>query len=94
MILPLLASIATAAKIHPLFLMIPATVAASCAFMMPVATPPNALVFSSGKLRVADMVKAGIFINLIAIVVVTGVFLLLGPTVFQIDPEAFPEWAQ
>lgn len=93
MILPLLASIATAAKIHPLFLMIPATVAASCAFMMPVATPPNALVFSSGKLRVADMVKAGIFINLIAIVVVTGVFLLLGPTVFQIDPEAFPEWA-
>jgi sodium-dependent dicarboxylate transporter 2/3/5 len=73
--------------------MIPATVAASCAFMMPVATPPNALVFSSGKLRVADMVKAGIFINLIAIVVVTGVFLLLGPTVFQIDPEAFPEWA-
>ena len=40
------------------------------------------------------MVKAGIFINLIAIVVVTGVFLLLGPTVFQIDPEAFPEWAQ
>ncbi|MCG8602278.1 MAG: SLC13 family permease [Verrucomicrobiales bacterium] len=94
MILPLLASIATAAKIHPLFLMIPATLAASCAFMMPVATPPNALVFGSGKLRVADMVKAGIIINLIAIVVVTGLFLLLGPTVFQIDPEAFPEWAE
>lgn len=94
MILPLLASIATAAKIHPLFLMIPAAVAASCAFMMPVATPPNAIVFASGKIRIAQMVKAGIIINLIGIVVVTILFLLLGPAVFDINPDLLPEWAK
>ncbi|MDF1657633.1 MAG: SLC13 family permease [Verrucomicrobiales bacterium] len=94
MILPLLASIATAAKIHPLMLMIPAAVAASCAFMMPVATPPNAIVFASGKIRIAQMVKAGIIINLIGIATVTLFFLLLGPAVFEIDPETLPDWAK
>ncbi|MDF1862010.1 MAG: SLC13 family permease [Verrucomicrobiales bacterium] len=93
MILPLLAAIATAAKIHPLLLMIPAAVAASCAFMMPVATPPNAIIFASGKIRIAQMVKAGIIINLLSIAVVTIVFLLLGPSVFQIEPGMLPEWA-
>ena len=93
MILPILASIASAAKIHPLVLMVPAAVAASCAFMMPVATPPNAIVFASGRIRIADMVKAGLIINLIGIVVITVLFLLLGPAVFQINPDALPEWA-
>lgn len=92
MILPLLASIAAAAKIHPLLLMIPAAVAASCAFMMPVATPPNAIVFGSGHISIGQMVKAGIIINLIGIVVVTVVFLLIGPSVFQIDPDNLPGW--
>ena len=92
MILPILASIATAAKIHPLLLMVPAAVAASFAFMMPVATPPNAIVFGSGRITIGQMVKAGIIINLIGIAVVTTMFLLLGPAVFQIDPENLPEW--
>ncbi|MEM9280952.1 MAG: SLC13 family permease [Verrucomicrobiota bacterium] len=92
MILPLLASIATAANIHPLILMVPAAVAASCAFMMPVATPPNAIVFASGRIRIAQMVKAGLIINLISIVVVTAMFLLLGQSVFNIDPDALPDW--
>jgi len=94
MILPLLASIASAAKIHPLLLMIPAAVAASCAFMMPVATPPNAIVFGSGRIKIAQMVKAGILINLIGIVIVSALFLLLGPSVFHIDPETLPKWAE
>tara|TARA_R110000850_G_scaffold4202_10_gene19559 strand:- start:1839 stop:2582 length:744 start_codon:yes stop_codon:yes gene_type:complete len=94
MILPLLASIATAAKIHPLILMVPAAVAASCAFMMPVATPPNAIIFGSGRIKIAQMVKAGIVINLISIVVITGLFLLLGPAVFQIDPDTLPKWVK
>lgn len=93
MILPILASIASAAKIHPLVLMIPAAVAASCAFMMPVATPPNAIVFASGRIRIADMAKAGFIINLVSILVITGLFLLLGPAIFQIDPDILPEWA-
>ena len=91
MILPVLASIATAARIHPLLLMIPAAVAASCAFMMPVATPPNAIVFGSGRIRISQMVKAGLIINLAGVVVVTAMFLWLGPVVFQITPQA-PNW--
>ncbi|MDF1825880.1 MAG: SLC13 family permease [Verrucomicrobiales bacterium] len=94
MILPLLASVATAAKIHPLMLMIPAAVAASCAFMMPVATPPNAIVFASGRIKVSQMVKAGILINLIGIAVASLIFLLLGPAVFDIDPETLPDWVK
>lgn len=94
MILPLLASIAKSAGIHPLLLMVPAALAASCAFMMPVATPPNAIVFASDRIRIGQMVKAGIIINLISIVVITVVFLLIGPGVFGIDPEVMPEWAK
>lgn len=94
MILPLLASIAKSAQIHPLLLMVPATLAASCAFMMPVATPPNAVVFASGRITIAQMVRAGIIINLAAIALITVVFLLFGPGVFQIDPETLPEWAK
>lgn len=93
MILPILASIASAAKVHPLVLMIPAAVAASCAFMMPVATPPNAIIFASGRIRIADMVKAGLIINLISVLAITALFLLLGPTVFHINPDDLPAWA-
>ena len=74
--------------------MVPAALAASCAFMMPVATPPNAIVFASGRIRIADMAKAGFIINLISIIVVTAIFLLLGPAVFQIDPDTLPDWAR
>ncbi len=94
MILPLLASIAKSAGIHPLILMVPAALAASCAFMMPVATPPNAIVFASDRIRIGQMVKAGLIINFISIVVITVLFLLIGPGVFGIDPEAIPEWAK
>jgi sodium-dependent dicarboxylate transporter 2/3/5 len=74
--------------------MVPAALAASCAFMMPVATPPNAIVFASDRIRIGQMVKAGIIINLFSIVVITAIFLLIGPGVFGIDPEAIPEWAK
>jgi sodium-dependent dicarboxylate transporter 2/3/5 len=94
MVLPLLASIATATGIHPLLLMIPATLAASCAFMMPVATPPNAIIFASGRVRIGQMVKAGLLLNLIGIVVVTVLFLLLGGPVFDIDQTVLPVWAK
>ena len=94
MILPLLAAISKATGIHPLLLMIPAAISASCAFMMPVATPPNAIVFASGKIRIAQMVKVGILLNLVAVVIVTTVFLLLGPIAFDIDPKSLPEWAK
>ncbi|XP_046861712.1 solute carrier family 13 member 5-like isoform X2 [Xenia sp. Carnegie-2017] len=62
--IPILGALATALQIHPWRLMIPATAACSFAFMLPVATPPNAIVFSSGYLKVTDMVKTGIVLNI------------------------------
>lgn len=80
--LPLLAPVALAMSGTPLTLVIPAAIAASCAFMMPVATPPNAIVFSSGQLKIADMVKAGFALNIISVAVVSVVTLTLARWVF------------
>jgi sodium-dependent dicarboxylate transporter 2/3/5 len=63
------------------------------AFMMPVATPPNAIVFASGKLHIMDMIKTGFILNLCAIVLITLVCWMLGPLVFGIDVSAMPGWA-
>ncbi|MFQ5600645.1 MAG: SLC13 family permease, partial [Candidatus Krumholzibacteriia bacterium] len=94
LLLPILASVAVAMQINPLLLMVPAALSASCAFMMPVATPPNAIVFGSGRLRIADMVRAGFWINLLGIVLITLVFYVLGTSVFGIDTTSSPPWAR
>jgi sodium-dependent dicarboxylate transporter 2/3/5 len=93
MILPILAAIAVATETHPLILMIPATLSASCAFMMPVATPPNAIVFGSGRLTVGEMARVGIVLNLIGALVIAGIVYTVGGLVFDIDPSVLPEWA-
>ena len=93
MILPILASVAVATGIHPLVLMIPATLSASCAFMMPVATPPNSIVFGSNRITVSEMARTGIFLNLIGVVVIAVVVFTVGLVVFDIDPAVVPEWA-
>jgi sodium-dependent dicarboxylate transporter 2/3/5 len=71
MILPLLGALAKAISVNPLLLMVPATLAASCAFMLPVATPPNAIIFGSKKIKVIQMVKAGIWLNLISMIIIS-----------------------
>lgn len=71
MLLPVLISLSTAVGVHPYFLLVGATLAASCAFMLPVATPPNAVVFGSGYLKIEDMVKKGFSMNIISIIVIT-----------------------
>jgi solute carrier family 13 (sodium-dependent dicarboxylate transporter), member 2/3/5 len=71
MMLPILASLAITINIEPVLLMIPATISASMAFMMPVATPPNAIVFGSGQLQVKDMARAGIILNIVGAVLIT-----------------------
>lgn len=93
MILPILASIAVATGIHPLVLMIPATLSASCAFMMPVATPPNSIVFGSNRITVGEMARTGIFLNLTGVVVIAVVVFTIGLVVFDIDPAVVPDWA-
>jgi len=78
MILPVLAPLAAAMGVHPYIFMIGATLAASCAFMLPVATPPNAVVFGSGYVSMKDMIRAGLGLNLISILLITvWVFYLL-----------------
>ena len=93
MILPILAAVAVATEMNPLILMIPATLSASCAFMMPVATPPNAIVFGSGRLTVGEMARVGIFLNVIGAVVVSVIVFTVGTVVFDIDPSVVPDWA-
>ncbi|GGH48989.1 hypothetical protein GCM10007358_04950 [Phocicoccus schoeneichii] len=66
MILPLLGALAITLDVHPMILMAPAAIAANCAFMLPVGTPPNAIVFGTGKVSIKDMVSAGFWLNIIA----------------------------
>ncbi|MCA0387185.1 MAG: SLC13 family permease [Bacteroidetes bacterium] len=77
--LPILAAFAIEWHIDPLLLMLPATISASMAFMMPVATPPNAIVFGSRRLQIADMAKTGFIINIFGAVVITAlIYLVVG----------------
>jgi sodium-dependent dicarboxylate transporter 2/3/5 len=79
---PVIAALAVALDIDPMMLAAPAAMAASCAFMLPVATPPNSIVFGSGYIQVPQMVRAGVVLNLIGIVVVTVFGMVLIPLVF------------
>ena len=93
MILPILAAVAVVTETHPLILMIPATLSASCAFMMPVATPPNAIVFGSERLSVGEMARVGIVLNLVGAAVIAATVYTIGTVVFGIDPAVLPDWA-
>ena len=93
LVLPILANASVALGIDPRALMIPATLSASCAFMMPVASPTQAIVFGSGYVPIKQMVRAGIWFNILGIVIVTLVFLVLGGPVFGVDLTVLPAWA-
>lgn len=82
--LPILASVAIAMGQDPLILVIPAAIGASCAFMLPVATPPNAIVYGSGLVSIPQMAKAGFMLNLLMVVLITLVMYLLLGYVFSI----------
>ncbi len=90
MLLPIISSISWALDIHPFILMIGATVAASCAFMLPVATPPNAVVFGSNYLRISDMVKVGLIMNIISILLILIFVYYYLPNVWNFDPFTYP----
>lgn len=90
MLLPVLAPMALTINVHPFALMVGAAVAASCAFMLPVATPPNAVVFGSGYLRIPDMVKKGLFMNIISILILTLFVYFALPVLWDFVIEGFP----
>jgi len=93
-LLPILASLGIALNLNPMLLMIPATISASTAFMLPVATPPNAIVFGSGYIRIRDMVQIGIVMNIIGLVLITFFVYFFAASVFGISWTAFPAWAK
>ncbi len=83
-LLPVLAAAAKSAEIDPALLMIPAALSASCAFMLPVATPPNAVVFGSGRVRIVEMARVGLVLNLTGAVIVTLVCWQVVPLVLGV----------
>ncbi|MER2112723.1 MAG: DASS family sodium-coupled anion symporter [Solibacillus isronensis] len=91
MMYPIMASLAVALGVHPYALMIAAGVAASCAFMLPVATPPNAAVFGSGYIKITDMMKAGFALNVFGVVLITLSIYFLLPIMWDIDLNSVPE---
>jgi sodium-dependent dicarboxylate transporter 2/3/5 len=92
-LLPVLGQAAVSAGISPLFTMLPATIAASAAFMLPVATPPNAVVFSSRLVPALQMARVGIYLNVVTVILVTLVFQLWVRRVLGIE-LAVPDWAR
>lgn len=91
--LPILAQAAVAMGVDPRILMIPATLSASCAFMMPVASPTQAIVFGSGHVHIRQMLRGGVFFNLLGVILVLGLFLLLSHWAWGIELGTLPAWA-
>lgn len=90
MIVPVMASLALALGIHPYALMVPAAIAANCTFMLPVGTPPNAIMFGTGKISIMDMVRVGLWLNLISLVLIVTATLVLLPMMWGIDLMSVP----
>lgn len=92
--LPIAAALALSLGQNPLLFLIPTALAANCSYMMPVGTPPNAIVFASGHLTLPQMARAGLLLNLALVPIIVGLVLLLGPWVFGLQLDAVPGWAQ
>lgn len=92
MSLPIMASLAQAIEVHPLMLMIPAVLAASCAFVLPVSTPPNAIVYGSDRVPIWEMIKAGIVMEIMGLILITVAVFTLGAVVFGLLGPV-PEWS-
>jgi len=92
-VLPIMASMAVSMQVHPLLFMLPATLAASMAFMLPVATPPNAIIFGSGKITIRTMARNGFILNIIGVILVALMVYYFGEFLSGAPLEILPEWA-
>lgn len=92
--LPVLAGLAMSIELNPLLFMLPATISASLAFMLPSATAPNAIIFGTKRLKVLDMSKTGLALNFIGIAIVTLATYYLATIIFNISLNDFPAWAR
>jgi sodium-dependent dicarboxylate transporter 2/3/5 len=93
MLLPAFAAIAVSTGDNPLLFMIPATIASSLAFMLPTATPSNAIIFGSDRIDIENMIKAGFRLNILGIIIITIMTYLLIETMFGVVINVIPEWA-
>ncbi|MCD8553566.1 DASS family sodium-coupled anion symporter [Seleniivibrio sp.] len=93
MVMPILSAVAIGLGQDPLLLTIPAAIAASCAFMLPVATPPNAIVFGSGYVTIPQMVKSGFGLNILGIIITVLIVYLIAVPLFGIQFGVVPDWA-
>jgi sodium-dependent dicarboxylate transporter 2/3/5 len=93
-LLPILAGLSLALEINPMILMIPATISCSTAFMLPVATPPNAIVFGSGYIRIKNMVKIGLVMNFLGLLLILAFVYLLAEPIFGISWSQIPAWVK
>ena len=84
LVMPILLSTAKVINITPVWLMLPAVLAASCAFMFPAATPPNAIIFGSGQVKVSEMIKTGFSLNIIAVLLISSICYFLIPKLFGV----------
>mmetsp|Transcript_11417 Transcript_11417/g.28359 ORF Transcript_11417/g.28359 Transcript_11417/m.28359 type:complete len:686 (-) Transcript_11417:498-2555(-) len=91
-ILPILAAVSAETLMHPLALLLPATAACSFAFMLPAATPPNSVVFATGRVKISYFVRAGVCLNALAIALGTLLIYALAGVIYDVDGP-FPEWA-
>ncbi len=92
--LPIVAALALSLGENPLLFLIPCALAANCSYMMPVGTPPNAIVFGSGYVSLPQMAKAGMLLNILLVPVILGLVWLLGGLIFDLEIGVVPPWAQ
>ena len=91
--MPLIAQLSIAIRVNPYLLMMPMTLATSLAFMLPVATPPNAIAFSYGRIKIRDMAISGFVMNLVGFGLVTLLIGTYGKTILGVNLNSFPAWA-
>jgi sodium-dependent dicarboxylate transporter 2/3/5 len=91
--LPILSAMAAAMGINPLLILVPATLAASCAFMLPGASAPNAMAYGTGELKISDMVKTGLILDIVCALAIVACTFTLVTLAFGIEPGVVPQWA-
>jgi len=91
--IPIIAAVAISLEQNPLLFLVPTALAANCSYMMPVGTPPNAIVFGSGLITLPQMAKAGLLLNILLVPIVVAVLWIIGPYVFDIQMNSLPAWA-
>jgi sodium-dependent dicarboxylate transporter 2/3/5 len=92
--LPVSAALALSLGENPLLFLIPTALAANCSYMLPVGTPPNAIVYGSGQVTLPQMARAGLLLNIALVPILVGLVLLLGRWIFGIEAGVVPDWAQ